>query len=242
MRTGAPAQPLGATAARLVLLPGLDGIGKRFVRFVAALGTTAEVAIIRYPVDRALGYAELEAHVRAALPCGARFVLLGESFSGPLAIRIAADPPPGLAAVVLCSSFARFPLRVPGWAVPIVARAPVKTLPRWLRALLQWGSLDPRRAPPAHERSMAAVSREVIRHRIAELLRIDARARLGDVRMPVLVMSGRRDWLLAGGSARALARAVPHGRWVEIEGPHALLQSRPEACAEAVLQFMRQWI
>lgn len=231
-----------APVPHLVLLPGLDGVGKRFAPFMSALGSAATVELVRYPVDEPLGYAQLEARVRAALPRAARFVLLGESFSGPLAIRIGADPPPGLAGVILCSSFARFPLRVPRWAVPLAAHAPLKALPRWLRALVQWGSLDPRRAPRAEERSMAGVSSEVIRHRLAELLRIDVRASLGAVRMPLLVVSGRGDWLLSRRTARVLARAAPHGRLVEIEGPHALLQSRPEACAEAVLQFLRRWI
>ncbi len=45
--------------------------------------------------------------MRAALLTERRVVVLGESFSGPIAIRIAVDPPAGLVVVVLYVTFAR---------------------------------------------------------------------------------------------------------------------------------------
>jgi pimeloyl-[acyl-carrier protein] methyl ester esterase len=62
---------------------------------------------VAYPVDRPLGYVELEGLVRAALPTGRPYVMLGESFSGPIAIRVAADAPAGMVGVVLCVTFAK---------------------------------------------------------------------------------------------------------------------------------------
>jgi hypothetical protein len=56
--------------------------------------------------------------VRAALPTRGRFVLLAESFSGPLAIRIAADPPSALVGLILCVTFARNPYPSLAWARP----------------------------------------------------------------------------------------------------------------------------
>jgi len=240
-----PQRASGAARAQipmLVMLPGLDGMGKRFGAFIAALGAEVAVEIVRYPEREPLGYAELEHHVRAALPRARRFVLLAESFSGPLGIRIAANPPPELAGLILVSSFARYPLRCPGWAVPLAARLPLKSLPRWLRSLLLWGSLDPARAPRAADRSMATVSREVLRHRMAELLRVDERERVHALRLPAQVIAGRGDLLLARRAARRLAACLLEGEHVELEGPHALLQARPAACAQVTLQFMRRWL
>jgi thioesterase domain-containing protein len=75
----------------LVLLPGMDGTGELFAPFLAALGPDQAVVVVRYPTDRELGYAELEQVARAALPVDQPFILLGESFSGPVAIcRLAA--------------------------------------------------------------------------------------------------------------------------------------------------------
>ena len=89
-----------------MLLPGLDGTGKLFANFLAVLPPTIEARVIDYPTDEPLTYEQLELRVRAALPSDRPFVLLGESFGGPIAIRIAASPPPGLAGLILCGTFA----------------------------------------------------------------------------------------------------------------------------------------
>jgi len=99
----------------LILLPGLDGTGILFGQFVEAIGSNADTRVIAYPVDQPLGYAELEAFVREALPRDRPYVVLGESFSGPIAIRLAADPPAGLAGVVLCVTFAKNPYPLLAW-------------------------------------------------------------------------------------------------------------------------------
>ena len=152
-----------ATLPALVLLPGLDGTGKLFSEFVKELGPSVDSLIVTYPKDLPLGYHDLEALVWAALPRDRPFVLLGESFSGPIAIRIAARSPAGLVAVILCGSFAKNPFPWARWARPLAAYLPLKSLPRWLRAPLMWGSASPQRAPAQKDRAMAGVSPAVIR-------------------------------------------------------------------------------
>ena len=93
----------------LVLLPGLDGTGILFEPLARALGVDLDVRVVRYPSDPTLGYRELESLARAALPTDRPFVILGESFSGPIAIRLAADSPPGLVGLILVVTFARNP-------------------------------------------------------------------------------------------------------------------------------------
>jgi pimeloyl-ACP methyl ester carboxylesterase len=226
----------------LVLLPGLDGTGKLFSELVRALGSAIDAQIVSYPVDRALGYAELETLVRAALPAEHRFVVLGESFSGPIAIRIGADPPAGLAGVILCGTFAKNPYPLLGWARPLAAWFPLKSLPRWLRAPLMWGSLAAERAPAQLNRAMAAVSADVIRHRIAALLAVDASAALARIRLPVLVLQAGHDLVVPHSATLWILETAPHAQLVEIDGPHLLLQTRPEECAAAVIQFVRSAI
>src|SRR5688572_28354175 len=104
----------------LVLLPRMDGTGELFAPFVAALGPDQSVVVVRYPTDRTHCYAELEPIARAALPIDQPFVLLGESFSGPVAISIAAAPPHQLKGLVLCCTFARNPYP---WFSPLRALA-----------------------------------------------------------------------------------------------------------------------
>jgi pimeloyl-ACP methyl ester carboxylesterase len=228
-----------ATVPILVLLPGLDGTGKLFSEFVNVLGSSVDSRIVAYPKDQPLGYDELEALVLAVIPRNQPFVLLGESFSGPLAIRIAARAPAGLAAVILCASFAKNPFPWLRWARPLAAFLPLKSLPRWVRAPLMWGSASPQQAPAQMERAIAGVSPGVIRRRISVLLAADESAALGRLRLPVLVLRARRDRVISRAATQWILKKLPSAQLAEIDGPHLLLQTRPAECADAVRRFMR---
>src|SRR5262245_44928334 len=104
----------------LVLLPGMDGGDKLFGPLQAAAPAGTETVAVGYPPGPHNGYDDLLPAVRAHLPTGRPFFLLGWSFSGPLALLAAAERPPGLCGVILAASF---------------ARTPVPRLPRWLHAL-----------------------------------------------------------------------------------------------------------
>lgn len=227
-------------APALFLLPGIDGTGKFLGEFANALRPSVEPCIVPYPADRALGYGELEALVRDALPADRPYILLGESFSGPLAIRIAARSPPGLMAVILCTTFACNPFPWASWARPLAALLPLKALPRWVRAPLMWGSASPRRAPAQADRAIAGVAPAVIRHRIAALLAVDESRALASIRVPTLVLIARGDRVISRAAARRIVEALPAARLAEIDGPHLLLQTCPAQCAAAVLKFTRE--
>jgi pimeloyl-ACP methyl ester carboxylesterase len=229
-----------ALTPKLVLLPGLDGTGKLFADFLEALDLGSNAHAVPYPADVPLGYDELEPLVRAALPTRGRFVLLADSFSGPLAIRIAADPPPTLAGLILCATFASNPYPHLGWARQLAAFLPLKSMPRWLRAPLIWGSASPSKAPRQSERAMAAVDAAVIRRRIAALLSVDETAALAKISMPTLVLCATRDRVVSEAATIRIMRGIRQAQRVDVDGPHLLLKTRPQECAAAVLSFIRE--
>lgn len=214
----------------LVILPGLDGTGRLLDAFCACLGRSGIAAeAIAYPTDVAMGYAELDACVRPRLPTNGPFVLLGESFSGPLALRIAADPPPGLVGLALSTTFARSPVPVPASLAGLLRFAPARPP----MALLSWSLLG-RWSDPRLCAELATALRTVA----PEVLRVDVSALLPAVRMPVLHLVARRDRLLTHGAAAALARGLPQCRTVAVDGPHLLLQTVPEPCLRALQAFL----
>jgi pimeloyl-ACP methyl ester carboxylesterase len=206
------------------------------------LDLSVRAIVVPYPEDVPLNYDELELLVREALPTDRPFVLLGESFSGPIAIRIAARPPAGLVSLILSVTFASNPFPWAGWAKPLAAYLPLKSLPRWVRAPLMWGSTSPKRAPRQSERAMAGVSAAVVRHRIAALLGADETSTLGSILLPTLVLCARRDRVISTAATMRILRGIPHARRVEIDGPHLLLQTCAAECAAAVLAFMRECV
>ncbi|MGO4780317.1 alpha/beta hydrolase, partial [Lysobacter sp. 2RAB21] len=72
------------TPMRCIVLPGMDGTGALLDDFIAAMAPRFATSVIAYPRDRALGYDELVVFARSRLPLDAPYLLLGESFSGPI--------------------------------------------------------------------------------------------------------------------------------------------------------------
>lgn len=226
-------------APMMVLLPGLDGTGKLLGDFVRQLSSRIDTQIIPYPTDRPLGYRELESHVRERLPQNRPFFLLAESFSGPIAIRIAAYRPDALLGVVLVGSFAKNPYPLWAWAGPLLARLPLKSLPRWVRAPLMWGSRSPSQAPPKLERAIAGVSAAVIRRRIRAVFEVDETNALSQITLPILTIHAGHDRVIPKAAGLHLLRGLPGATHVEIAGPHLLLQTQPAECAEQVVRFIQ---
>ena len=227
------------TLPALRLLPGLDGTARLLAPFTDAARDAgfADVAAIAYPADRVLGYAALEALARDALPREAPFVLLGESFSGPVALAIAADPPPNLRGLVLSTTFAKAPVPVPSPLAALARIVPVRALPT---AALSFALLG-RWSTPALRRDLRdaldTVAPAVLRARAEAAMRVDVRDRLARIRAPALCLRAAHDRLLRPGAHRTLCAGLADAREVAIDGPHLLLQTRTQTAADAVARF-----
>lgn len=228
--------PFACGKLEVVVLPGLDGTTALLAPFLAALhGRGVAASAVGYPTDRSLDYDALEPLVRAQLP-RTPFVLLGESFSGPLAIRIAVDPPPGLRGLVLSTTFARSPVPALRALARLVRFAPTRLpmplmrwalLGRWTRPGLEAALAD----------ALASVAPATLRARAAAALTVDVSARLDRVQVSTLNLVATHDRLLAPPAGRVLANGLRHCRTERFAGPHLLLQAMPEACADAVAAF-----
>jgi len=223
---------------RLMLLPGLDGTGSLLRGFRDALDPSIRTIVISYPLYRELDYAALEEIARSRLPRRKQFVLLAESFSGPIAISIAADRPAGLRGVILACSFARNPVPVLAPLSALVQFLPVRWAPAVLLARPTLGRFQTPilRSQLAH--ALSRVSPWVIRKRLRAVLEVDVSALLSRVDVPVLYLRASEDRLVPRAISDELT-AVPRIRFVEIEAPHFLLQVRPSAAAAHVRGFLR---
>jgi pimeloyl-ACP methyl ester carboxylesterase len=224
---------------RLVLLPGLDGTGDLFAPFIEALGGFA-TQVVAYPPDRSMTYAEHENFARDKLPVDEDFVLLAESFSGPIGISIAAAAPPRLKGLVLCGTFASNPLPVFGPLSKLVSAVPAFHVPPVLMEPWLFGG----RATPAlrfaHKQAMSRVSPSTLRARVAAILSVDYRERLRRIEVPMLYLRAGADRLVPSSAGRAIQDLRPDMGMVEIDAPHFLLQTEPAACAAAVMSFIHR--
>ena len=86
---------------------------------------------------------------------------------------------------------------------------------------------------------MAGVDAAVIRGRIAALLAVDETAALAKISVPTLLLCATRDRVVSEAATMRIMRGVPHAQRVDVDGPHLLLQTRPQECAAAVVKFIR---
>ena len=212
----------------------MDGSGEFFAGFAAALSPELEPIVVSYP-ESEIGYGELAAHARKALP-RRPFLLVGESFSGPVAISLAASAPPGLLGVVLVCSFARSPLP---WLSRLLPFAPpVWRMPESIAARLLLG----RFSTPEYRRLLASAIKRVPpavwRARLRAVREVDVTAQLARIRVPILYFRASWDRVVPRAASDWVLRHAKDATPVDLEGPHFLLQARPREAAAQVKKFL----
>jgi len=217
----------------------MDGTGELFQPFVDAMPADSEVSVVSYPPDRTLSFEELLAHVREAVPAGP-YVLVAESFSGPLAVALAASCPSNLRAVVLCATFVANPLPWPlRWLRHVPSRfAFTLTPPKWFVRALLTGSDGDVQLVDAVIAATKLAKPAIMSHRLAQVLHIDVAGLLASVQVPVLYLAGSRDRLVGLRGLKQVSRQLPGLRSVVLDGPHLLLQCRPEQAVREILNFL----
>jgi len=229
-RTGSPT---------LVLLPGMDGAAKLFEPLIAALADDVESIVVRYP-DEPLDYAEHEAIARAALPTDRPYVLLGESFSGPIAISIAASQPAQLVGYVLCASFVRSPYRWLTWLRPGLDLVFATRPPRMVAQYFLMGRFATRELRSLHTETMERVGPATLAARGKAIATCDVTRDLQRVRVPGLYLRATEDRVVPRSATRLFGQLASSARIVDIVGPHLLLQACPRESARALQSFLQQ--
>jgi pimeloyl-ACP methyl ester carboxylesterase len=85
-----------------------------------------------------------------------------------------------------------------------------------------------------------SVSAATLVARLKAVASVDVSERLKAVKLPMLYLRATEDRLIPRRAAQYFLRLAPAGRVVELEGPHFLLQARPELAAVEIRRFLRQ--
>ncbi|MFV1993756.1 MAG: alpha/beta fold hydrolase, partial [Acidiferrobacterales bacterium] len=181
----------------LVLLPGLDGTGELFEPLICHLPDWISPLIISYPRDKPCSYQELKTLVLKALPTEAEYVILGESFAGPLAVLISGAKPAGLKGIILCASFVKKPFRViPSW-FSLLSVSPVYLLwPATIRLRTIFVRGEYRLLVDMVLKAIRSVRPGVIAERVKAILTVNVEKELMQTDVPMLYLVGQKDYLI----------------------------------------------
>lgn len=220
------------------MLPGFDGTGLVFEPLLKHLPATIEPVIVRYPGDKPMS---LQGHIdfaRARLPEEKPFVLLAESFSGPIGLQMLADPPANLIGVVFVATFARYPKP---FLLDLARHLPQGPLVKLFATTLLCrffclGSADCE-AVALFQKALTSVDLAVLSQRLqilAELPPPPATSYSG----PCLYLQAGRDRLVPQRAASRLRDHLPQMQMSQIAGPHIILLARPDAGARIISNFI----
>lgn len=222
----------------LVLLPGMDGTGAMFGPFVARIDPRFLVKVVRYPPTAPLGYPELEAVARAELPPDGPFVILAESFSGPIAVSLAASCSARLKGLILCASFVRSPWPFLSKFRCLARMLPAGIAPMPVLSYFLLGAHAPGHLRAALAQAAAPVSPAAWRARLQAVLAADVSEQVYGLTVPVLYLRASHDRVVPRSASGLVTQLHPATRVAQIEAPHLLLQSAPAEAARVVDAFV----
>lgn len=231
---------MNTRAPTLCLLPGLDGTGRLYRNLARRLDADFEVRALAYDSRRFDGYSPLADALAPQLPRGRDFVLIAESFAGPLAVELAGRRPQGLRALVLAASFVSSPLPASHLLAGVLERLPA-TLPPGLlleRLLAGRGAGGELRAEL--QSVLRTIPMEVLRRRALAALRSDAGKTLASLEVPVLYLQGTQDRLIGPRAGNQVVQLARDAELRRIAGPHFLFQVSADAAVAAIAGFLEQ--
>lgn len=220
-----PARVRAMSAKHWILLPGLDGSGQLFEGILQHVPRD-QATIVAYPADTTWGIDDYVAHAEAAVPDDMPCILIAESFSGPIALRLV-QRNTRIRGAVLVASFVTCPH-------PLLRLVPLRFAGLWRKALrsnamlrtfcLGWHASDALVA--SLKAIVEALPISILQTRLRLLRNLDESGSLARARVPLLLLEASNDKLVCA-PVDGVGRLVQHA---VVDGPHFLLQSRPEEC------------
>jgi pimeloyl-ACP methyl ester carboxylesterase len=233
-----------AAALTLVYVPCFSGAPWELPQFPDLAEWPALAPALPEGLHTMTAYADWLALSVGDLPS---YVLVGDSFGAAIALELATRQPTGLKAVVASGGFASNPIGR-RWLATVIRhgqRLPTALYSPFVVPFHAW--LLRSRFDRDGRWSMRATRRLFRRHtpaasywaRAKAALDFDSAARLGQISVPLLLLTPEDDRLIPQAASSAL-RKVPHATEVRMRGTgHMLRYSHPRAYGRAVAAFLK---
>jgi pimeloyl-ACP methyl ester carboxylesterase len=229
-----------AAQSVLVLLPGLDGTDAFFAPLIKLLPAHVRPLALTYPDHGPYRYEELLPRIRASLSGVGSCYVYASSFSGPLAVMLAAAEPQKVRGLILGATFVRAPRRYPG-LFRLVASTPIVSALRLLRRLPVW--LLRRRSDALREakrETWVTTSARSLAARARSVLVVDVRKQLSQCKQPVLAIAFADDTVIARAYVEEIVSCSTSAKLVTVPGGHMGLFTHAAGLAAEVVRFIEQ--
>jgi len=224
---------------KLVLLPGMDGTCLMFRPFMD-IADNYTIDVISYPNEASQKYSDLIVYAKDRLPRNEAFIVIAESYSGPIAYEIMKEDIPNLKAVIFIASFLENPRPVLLSFLKLLPLSIILGLPvpKFIirRYLLGNGATD--RLIAEFKTALSNVSPAVLASRLREITALKKPDKT--VNYPCCYIRAEGDKLVTSRSIKTFREFIPNILIRSVIGPHFLLQSNPKGCLDVIDQEIRE--
>jgi len=222
-------------------MPGLDGTGNMFQPLISSLGDEIKTYTISYPFDQHLSYDELSGFVRNKLKnFDEQLVLLAESFSGPVAVKLLQNSLPNIKAVIFSATFCESPKSVLVLLSKFLPVAAILKLP-FPNAVIKYFCFGYDCSPETIDLFKKTISKsnaKVLSQRIIEISRLKFKGQnLSNI--PCCYIQAQYDKFVPHSAFQSFLKIAPDIQLIKIKGPHFILQAKPQECKESIVKFIR---
>jgi pimeloyl-ACP methyl ester carboxylesterase len=212
----------------------MDGTGFLFEPLLPLISATKDV--ITFPSSGVQTYESIYAEIKKRIPIEA-FYILAESFSGPLAARLASENLEQMKGIIFVATFLTCPSKN---LVRIAQNFPIKTLIKFplASAFIRKFLLGEKFPLELFYRAIASVSERELKARLVALEGLQESGNNIYSHIPTLYLRAENDLLVSKKHVNEFVAGFPNITVRNVPGTHFLLQSNPQACAEHINNFL----
>ena len=220
------------------LLPGLHGNKTLFPPLLEELGDVL-TECVEYPTTISQSYESLEKWLSEQIDWQIPRVIIAESFSGPLALRLAKRFPDSVLSLVLAASFcasstspnlALFPLR------PLLMLSPQR---RTLKLFLIGDEASEQQFTEL-KKIVSKIPSKVLSQRIRAILSLQPSDSPCLKNLSKLILQAADDNMVPWETQNQLRMRYDHANTHWLDGPHLILQSASDECTSLIKEFSEQ--
>ena len=221
------------------MLPGMDGTGQLFQPFINALPSNINYSVISYPENVSLSYEELEEYVLERLPVTENYVLLAESFSGPIGYFIAKRNLKNMKGVFFVATFLESPKKL---LIALSKLLPLSLLlklpiPKQLIKTIFFSKEINEDTIILFKEIIKRIPTETLTFRINEVSKLSLK--LEKIHIKSYYIQALNDKLVSSNNLTSFLKISDTLKIKKINGPHFILQTKPEECAEFITREIR---
>ncbi len=221
---------------KIILLPGMDGTGLLFKPLLPLLSLPHE--IISFPSAPNQTYESIYTHIKTRLP-SEEFYLLAESFSGPIATRLAFDNIENLKGVIFVATFLSCPSKQLVWfakKLPLKALLKIPFSAYFIRRFL----IGPEFPIELFYKALSEVSELEFKFRLSVLENLSEKAIKIKSNIRALYLCAENDSLVSRNHVSEFVSLFYNISVFDVKGAHFLLQSNPGGCAKHISKFVSE--